>query len=39
MNDFGEQMHIRGQIEALLKLQLAIQEQINELEAKLKKPV
>ena len=33
-DEFGEQMHIRGQIEALLKLQLVIQEQIKELEAK-----
>lgn len=37
-DEFGEQMHIRGQLEALLKVQLKIQEEINELEEKLAKP-
>jgi len=32
-SEFGDQMHLAGQIEALLKLQTEIEKEINKLEA------
>ena len=36
MEDFGEQMHVRGRLQALLELQLHIQKQVNELKLLIK---
>lgn len=36
-NNFGEQMHLMGQIEALLRLEVELMQQRSELELKLEK--